>query len=86
MAALLASLPITTILAFIWIYAESKDTAKISAMSYDIFWLVLASLVFFLLLPWLLKMEIKLPYALLIASAAMAALYGATLFLLKQFR
>ena len=52
LAAALASLPLVSILAFIWMYLETKDTGKLIAMSYDIFWLVLPSLVFFLIFPF----------------------------------
>jgi hypothetical protein len=86
MAAILASLPLTTILAFIWIYAESKNTAKISAMSYDIFWLVLPSLAFFLILPFLLRQDIKFPLALLISTTAMSALYAVMVLVMRWVR
>jgi hypothetical protein len=58
MGALLASLPLVSILAMIWLYHESGDTAKIIALSTDIFWLVLPSLVLFISLPVLLKYEV----------------------------
>jgi hypothetical protein len=46
-AALLASLPLTSILAFIWMYWDTKDTGKIIELSYSVFWLVFPSLAFF---------------------------------------
>ena len=54
--ALLASLPLTSLLAFVWIYLETGNTQGIAALSQSIFWLVLASLPLFLVLPSLLKM------------------------------
>ncbi|MEM9821748.1 MAG: DUF3147 family protein [Bacteroidota bacterium] len=53
--AVLASLPFLSILAFIFLYTETKDVQKISALSTDIFWLVIPSLALFLTLPFLLK-------------------------------
>jgi hypothetical protein len=53
--AVLASLPLTSLLAFVWLYAETGDTQKVAALSQGIFWLVLASLPFFLILPALLN-------------------------------
>jgi len=53
--AVLASLPLTSLLAFMWLHSETGDDRKIAALSYGIFWLVLASLPFFLVLPSLLK-------------------------------
>ena len=83
-AALLASLPLTSILALIWIYTDSKDTQKIIAMSYDIFWLVIPSLAFFLLLPSLLKLNVQFVPALLLSCAATAVLYGVSLWLYRS--
>jgi hypothetical protein len=53
--AALASLPLTSLLAFVWLYLESGETEKVLALSYGIFWLVLPSLVLFITLPILLR-------------------------------
>lgn len=53
--AVLASIPVVSVLAMIWIYTETKDIEKISQFSISVFWLVIPSLVFFILLPLLLK-------------------------------
>jgi uncharacterized membrane protein (GlpM family) len=55
LASLLAALPLTSILIFIWMYVEQKDVNKIAIMSEEIFYLVIPSLAFFLILPILLK-------------------------------
>lgn len=52
---ILASIPLTSVLAFIWMYNETKDIEKISALSISIFWLVIPSLALFISLPLLLK-------------------------------
>ena len=54
-AALLASLPITSLLAFIWLYVETGKTEAIADLSGQIFWLVIPSLFLFLSLPALLR-------------------------------
>ena len=54
-AAVLASLPLTSLLEFVWLYSETGDAQKIASLSHSIFWLVLASLPFFLILPALLN-------------------------------
>ncbi|MEO5722098.1 MAG: DUF3147 family protein, partial [Chthoniobacterales bacterium] len=41
LGALLASLPLTSLLAFIWLYRDTGDVTKIAALSTGIFWLVL---------------------------------------------
>jgi hypothetical protein len=53
--ALLASLPLVSVLAFVWLYVETGDTEKIAGLAQGIFWLVLPSLVLFLALPLLLR-------------------------------
>jgi hypothetical protein len=53
--AIIASLPAISIIAFIFLYQETKDVVKISSLSIDIFWLVIPSLALFLCLPFLLK-------------------------------
>ena len=82
-AALLASLPLTSILAFIWIYYDTSDVEKISELSYSIFWLVVPSMVFFLILPFLLKKGIVFGLALLISTISMGSLYAAGIYLAK---
>jgi hypothetical protein len=52
--AVLASLPLTSLLAFIWLYRGTHNVQAISSLSTGIFWLVLASLPLFLILPALL--------------------------------
>ncbi len=47
LAAILASLPLTSILAFIWLYHDTKDSQKVIDLSYGIFWMVFPSLLFF---------------------------------------
>ena len=53
--ALVASLPVTSLLAFIWLYLDTGDSARIAALSTGVFWLVLPSLAFFVVLPLALR-------------------------------
>lgn len=81
--ALLASLPLTSLLAFIWIYWETRDTARIATLSLDIFWLVLPSLALFLALPWLLRQGTSFALALPLACGLTALCYLGAMQLLK---
>lgn len=54
-AAVLASLPLTSLLAFVWLYRGTGNVEVIASLSQGIFWLVLASQPLFLILPALLK-------------------------------
>ena len=53
--AILASVPLVSVLAMIWLYIDTKDVTRISNLSISIFWLVIPSLTLFLALPLLLK-------------------------------
>ena len=75
LGAIIASLPLTSLLAFIWLYGETGDTSKIAQLSSSIFWYVLPSLVLFLVLPLLLVRGMTFWPSLLIASAATFAAY-----------
>lgn len=54
--AVLASVPLVSVLAMLWLYIDTKDIEKVSSLSSSIFWLVLPSLVLFIVLPLLLQM------------------------------
>ncbi|MCC7404977.1 MAG: DUF3147 family protein [Bdellovibrionales bacterium] len=73
--ALLASLPLTSILALSWLYWDTKSVEQVSRMSSSIFWLVGPSLIFFLVLPLLLKWGVHFWGALALASGVMAGAY-----------
>ena len=74
-AAMLAALPLTSILAMVWIYVDTKDSEKIVDLSYGIFWLVLPTLLFFILLPALLKNHLGFWPSLIISMGIMVVFY-----------
>jgi len=53
--ALLASLPLTSILAMIWLWRDGVPAATIADFSSSIFWLVLPSLLLFIAVPVMLR-------------------------------
>lgn len=83
LAAALASLPLVSIMAFVWIYFEGGDTQKLIGLSRNIFWLVLPSLVFFLAFPALLKQGMGFWLALPVSCLIMLGAYALTVWLLK---
>jgi hypothetical protein len=54
-AALVASLPLVSILGMIWIWRDAGDLERIASHSEATFWYVLPSLPMFLLVPWLMR-------------------------------
>jgi hypothetical protein len=75
LGALLASLPLTSLLAMVWLYVETGDTTRVANLAGGIFWLVLPSLALFLILPGLLRAGYAFWPALGIGCGATAALY-----------
>lgn len=78
-AATLASLPLVSVLSFVWIYLESKNTSLITELSKDIVWLVLPSLAFFLVLPALLSRGLNFWLSICISSVTTMLAYAVTL-------
>lgn len=83
-AALVASLPLTSLLAFVWLHMEASPPERIAELSGQIFWLVLPSLLLFLLLPILLRQGWGFWLSLGVAAAATAGAYLALLPLLRR--
>lgn len=81
---LIASLPMVSILALIWVYLETKNTQTVSALSYSILWFVLPSLVLFVVLPLLLKRGMSFYAALALASLCTVIAYTGFTFLLQK--
>lgn len=81
--AILASVPLVSFIAMIWMFIETKDTKRISALSLDIFWLVLPSLLFFVIFPQLLKREMNFYLAFALSALVMILGYFVTTILLK---
>jgi hypothetical protein len=82
-AAALASLPLTSLLAFVWLYLDTKDTQAIAKLSTDIFWLVIPSLALFPALAVLLRGGVSFGLAMLGACAVTLLAYAAILFFLS---
>ncbi len=84
--AAIASLPLLSVLALTWLYVDTGDKVQVAQLSRGIFWLVLPSLVFFLVLPvLLLKTQLHFAASLGIAMAATATSYALMVFGLSHF-
>lgn len=82
---LIASLPLTSLLAFIWLYQETQSIQSVSELSIAIFWMILPTLPFFLILPFLLK---KYPFYLAfgISIVSLMVFYKLFMDVLKYFK
>lgn len=73
--AALASLPLTSLLAFIWLYLDTGDARRVADLSNGIFWLVIPSLLLFVALAFLLRSGWGFWYSLGVSSVVTAAAY-----------
>lgn len=85
MGAILASVPLVSVLAMLWLYIDTKDIANVSALSTSIFWLVLPSLALFVTLPLLLKQEINFYLSMSISIGVTALCYWLMVSVLDNF-
>lgn len=82
---ILASIPLVSVLAFIWLYIDTGSVEKISKLSYSIFWLVIPSLALFISLPVLLKSGINFYGSLFISMVLTITAYYIMIIILEKF-
>tara|TARA_B100000214_G_C23931202_1_gene610842 strand:- start:48 stop:404 length:357 start_codon:yes stop_codon:yes gene_type:complete len=85
MGSLLASIPIVSILSMIWINHDTQDTDRIADFAEGILWLFIPSLVFFIILPPLLRKGMEFWPALGISSLLTIIAYVLGLWLAGKF-
>ncbi|MGY6661624.1 MAG: DUF3147 family protein [Glycocaulis sp.] len=85
MAALLASLPLVSVLGMIWIWRDAPDPERIAAHAEATFWYVLPSLPMFLLIPALIRRGVDFYPALGAGIALTVALYLLTAAIVSRF-
>lgn len=77
LGALVASLPLTSLLVLVWLYADTRDSARVADLAMGIFWFVLGSLPFFLVLAFGLRQGWNIGLA--FAAAGLAGFAGISL-------
>ena len=82
--ALIISIPLTSLLAFIWLYFDTRDYQKVIDLSYGTILLTIPSFAFFLILPILLKMKHNFAISIIISIIGTSILYFIFIFLLKK--
>ena len=83
--ALLASLPLVSVLGMLWLWRDTRDPVRLAAHAEATFWYVLPSLPMFLLIPALLRAGVPFPLALAAGVLLTAALYLLTAAVLARF-
>jgi hypothetical protein len=83
--AMIASLPIVSILAMIWLWRDTGDAERIAAHAEATFWYVLPSLPMFLVLPALLRNGLGFWSALIVCCVLTFGLYLITILIAARF-
>jgi len=73
---LVASLPLTSLLAMIWLWRDTGDSLRIAELSSSTIWFIIPSLPLFVVLPILLRSGLAFWIALAIVVAGTLALYA----------
>jgi hypothetical protein len=82
--ALVASLPLVSLLGIIWLWRDTNDPAKVADHAQATFWFVLPSLPMFLLVPIMLRRGIGFWPSILAGCAVTILLYAATTWALTR--
>lgn len=82
---LIVSLPLVSLLSFIWLWRDTGDAERIARLSEGAFWFILPSMPLFLLLPALLRLGAGFWPALGISCALTVALYAGMGWLAPRF-
>jgi uncharacterized membrane protein (GlpM family) len=85
LAALLASLPLVSVLAMLWLYIDTRSVQKIADLAQNILWFSLPSVAFFISLPLLLKKGLNFYLSMGIAALFTAGCYLLMLMILARY-
>jgi len=85
LGAIIISVPLTSLLAFIWLYFDTRDYQKVIDLSYGTVLLTLPSFAFFIILPILLKIKQNFAVSIVISIIGTSILYFIFVYLLKKF-
>ena len=74
---LVASLPLTSLLAMVWLWRDLHDSERVAELSVSAIWFFIPSVPLFIALPWLLRSGVGFWAAMAIVIAMTLALYAA---------
>jgi hypothetical protein len=83
--ALIVSLPIVSILSLTWLYNDTKDTAKVADFAEGILWLVIPSLLLFIMLPYLLRRDWTFEAAMAVGILSTMIAYAIGIYVATQY-
>jgi hypothetical protein len=83
--ALLAAIPLVSILAMTWMYVDTNNSDSAVEFSNRIVWLIAPSMTLFIAFPYLIKKEIGFYPSLFISTALTIVAYYSVIFVLEKF-
>jgi hypothetical protein len=84
LGAILASIPLLSVLAMVWLYVDTRNALEVSNLSIAIFWLVIPSLVLFITLPLFIHWQWNFYVAMLAAIVLTVIAYFVMFFILTK--
>lgn len=83
--ALIAALPLVTVMAMIWLHVEKQPATKIANHAYYTFWYVLPTLPMFILMPWMMNRGVSFWPSLLAGCGLTLVCFTLAAVFLKRF-
>jgi cobalamin synthase len=83
--ALVISLPLASIMSMTWLYNDTEDTAQVADFAESILWLVIPSMLLFLILPFLLRRGWGFEASMAVGIVATIAAYGIGMWAAQTF-
>ena len=84
LSALVIALPLTSLLAMIWMHQSGQSSQRLANHAESTFWFVLPSLPMFLVLPWMLRHGWGFWPALALNGLLTIVVFGAMVFVLRR--
>ena len=84
-AAIIVSLPLTSLIAFTWLYIDTKDVQKVIDLSLSTIVMTIPSIVFFIILPIMLKLKQNFTLSLIIAIFTTSLMYLIFISIIRKF-
>jgi hypothetical protein len=85
LSALLIALPLTSLVAMIWMHQAGQSSQRLANHAEGTFWFVLPTLPMFLVIPWLLRSGWPFWLTLLTSCALTVVLFWLTVVILRRF-
>ena len=85
LGALVISIPVTSIMAMIWLYKDTGDSTQVADFAESILWLVIPSCALFLVLPYLLRKGWEFEAAMAVGILATIMAYGIGIYAAQSY-